>query len=194
MNALKHLWNIIKHKYFVYVYGRRLDIGRWQLIKHDMSKLSPIEFLESVKYFQGSRSPIPACKAANGYSKAWQHHKGRNPHHYEYWVDNIDTGMTMIPIPWKYLLEMVADWYAAGRTYNGKSFTNQDEINWWESNKDIMSLNPLTRAAVNRIIHHDCVLKKRKDRMSVIHNEKWIYETNIQMMFDEYKEYHKKYV
>ena len=99
----------------------------------------------------------------------------------------------MIPIPWEYLLEMIADWYAAGRTYKGNSFTNADEIEWWVICKDTMSLNPLTRAAVNRIIHHDCVLKRRKDIKSVINNEKLIYETHIQMMFDERKEYPKKY-
>ena len=46
---------------------------------HDMSKYSPIEFFESVKYYQqGKRSPIEAAKEDKGYSNAWFHHRGRN--------------------------------------------------------------------------------------------------------------------
>lgn len=31
----------------------------------------------------------------------------------------------------KYVRELVADWLAAGRTYNGKGFTIDDELKWW---------------------------------------------------------------
>lgn len=99
---------------------------------HDWSKFSPIEFFESVKYFDGKVSPIVRCKQANGYSLAWQHHKGRNPHHYEYWVDNLDNGGVAIKIPYKYLVELICDYLAAGRTYHGKGFTYTDELEWWK--------------------------------------------------------------
>ena len=134
-----HLRNIFMHKWWVFHYGRKLGMGWWQLLKHDLSKLSPVEFWESVKYYQGTSSPIPVCKKENGYSEAWQHHKGRNPHHYEYWTDNYDTGITLIPMPFKYVEEMLADWFAAGRTYQGKEFTFESQREWWKKKK---AMNP----------------------------------------------------
>ena len=130
-----HLRNVIVHKYFVFIYCCKLGIP-WRGLLHDLSKFSPTEFFESVEYYQGDKSPIPACKKENGYSKAWQHHKGRNKHHYEYWTDNYDTGTTAIPIPSVYVLEMIADWFAAGRTYHGKRFTATDEYLWWLDKKN----------------------------------------------------------
>ena len=83
-NFFLHLKKILVHKYWVFYFCCKAGIP-WQGITHDLSKFSPVEFWESVKYYQGNRSPIDACKEENGYSMAWQHHKGRNPHHYEYW-------------------------------------------------------------------------------------------------------------
>lgn len=144
-NIFGHFKNIITHKYWVYYYGRKLGVNRWQLLMHDISKFSFTEFWESVRYYQGTSSPIPPCKAANGYSKAWQHHKGRNPHHYEYWTDNYDSGTTLIPMPIKYIEEMLADWFAAGRTYQGKDFTFDSQYNWWQTKKaSNPAIHPLT--------------------------------------------------
>lgn len=134
-NAFGHLRNILIHKYWVYYFGRKLGIERGRLIKHDLSKFSFTEFIESVKYYQGASSPIPVCKKENGYSKAWQHHKGRNQHHYEYWTDNYDSGMTLIPMPFECMEEMIADWCAAGRTYQGKDWSFSSQCDWWENKK-----------------------------------------------------------
>ena len=134
-NFFGHLRNIIVHKYWVFYYCRIFGIT-WRGIVHDLSKFHPIEFFESVKFYQGTASPIPPCKKANGVSKAWQHHKGRNPHHYEYWTDNYDNGkITYHNIPYEYLMEMLADWFAAGRTYKGKSFRVLDEVEWWREKR-----------------------------------------------------------
>lgn len=144
----RHLKTIFIHKYWVFYYCRRLGIT-WQGIVHDMSKFSPVEFIESVKYFQGGKSsPIPVAKREQGYSLAWQHHKGRNPHHYEYWTDNYDDGTTCIKMPFKYVLELIADYLAAGKTYNGKDFTIQQEIDWWNSCKDKKAINELTKLEI----------------------------------------------
>lgn len=83
MKIFKHFYKICKHKFYVGKYCFMAGIP-FRGIKHDMSKFSPIEFFEGAKYYQGSRSPIEACKENNEYSKAWLHHKGCNPHHYEY--------------------------------------------------------------------------------------------------------------
>ena len=147
-----HLKNIFVHKYFVFKYCKEMGIP-WQGITHDLSKFSPTEFFESVKYYQGNSSPIPACKKVNGYSEAWQHHKGRNKHHYEYWTDNYDKGTTTIQMPPKYVLEMMADWLAAGRTYHGPKFTFDDEYDWWQVKKTLNpTIHPATMYAIDRFM------------------------------------------
>ena len=125
-----HLRTVLKHKYWVFHYARLLGIP-WRGIKHDLSKFSPVEFWESVQYWDGKSSPIPKCKADKGYSLAWQHHKGHNSHHYEYWVDKLDEGGVAIKMPWEDLLELVADYCGAGRAYQGKSFTMENEYYWF---------------------------------------------------------------
>lgn len=132
-NFFGHLKTVIVHKYWVFYYGCKLGIPV-RAFFHDFSKFNPIEFFESVKYYQGGKSsPINAAKVDKGYSLAWQHHKGRNPHHYEHWTDKYDTGTVAIKMPFKYLVEMIADYLGAARAYHGKNFTLQDELNWWKN-------------------------------------------------------------
>ena len=136
-----------------------------QGITHDLSKFSPTEFLESIKFYQGGKSsPIPAAKKAQGYSLAWQHHKGRNKHHYEYWTDNYDSGTTCIKIPYKYVLELVADYLAAGRTYRGKNFTFVDEYEWWMKCKDYRKIHEDTKQLITKMLY---MLAYRKDANEV---------------------------
>ena len=97
---------------------------------HDWSKFSPTEFLESIKYFDGHESPIMKCKADKGYSKAWLHHKGRNKHHHQYWVDLSIPEQTVI-MPYKYAVEMVCDELAAGIVYNGKNWTPNTQLDYY---------------------------------------------------------------
>ena len=136
-----------------------------QGITHDLSKFSPTEFLESIKFYQGGKSsPIPAAKKAQGYSLAWQHHKGRNKHHYEYWTDNYDSGTTCIKMPYKYVLELVADYLAAGRTYRGKDFTFVDEYEWWMKCKDYRKIHKDTKQLITKMLY---MLAYRKDTNEV---------------------------
>ena len=78
--AFKHFKTVMTHKMYVFLFCKEAGIP-WQGIKHDLSKFSPTEFIESVKYYTGTDSPINNCKKVNGYSEAWMHHKGRNKHH-----------------------------------------------------------------------------------------------------------------
>ena len=130
-NLINHFKTVCIHKYYVFKYMTKAG-HPFRGFMHDWSKFSPIEFFESVKYFDGKVSPIVRCKQDNGYSLAWQHHKGMNPHHYEYWVDNLDNGGVAIKIPYKYIVELICDYLAAGRTYHGKNFTYADELEWWK--------------------------------------------------------------
>ena len=131
-----HLKTVTKHKYWVWYYMNKCGYG-WRGLWHDMSKFSPIEFFESVKYYSGTRSPIDACKEENGVSMAWMHHKGRNPHHYEYWMDNFDQGGVPREMPKKYKIEMICDYLAAARAYMGKNFTYAAEFEWWQKKLEL---------------------------------------------------------
>ena len=150
MKALfSHIKTILIHKYWVLYYCCKLGII-WRGITHDLSKFHPKELFESVKYYKKGVSPITLCKKDKGYSIAWFHHRGHNDHHYEYWVDNLDNGGVAIKMSYDALLEMIADWLAAGKTYNGKSFTYKDEFIWWEN---FLKGNPKIHTDSQSMIH-----------------------------------------
>ena len=128
-NTLKHFKLITKHKWVVFKLCCKIGIP-WRGLVHDLSKYSPTEFWESVKYYNGKRSPIIVCREKNGYSKAWLHHKGRNKHHHEYWVDLDTTEKTLI-MPYPYVAEMICDKMAAGIIYAGKDWTPDYELNYY---------------------------------------------------------------
>lgn len=70
INTFRHFKKVCTHKRWVFYYCCKVGIPFQGLI-HDLSKFSPIEFWESVKYYQGISSPIDACKKENGWSVAW---------------------------------------------------------------------------------------------------------------------------
>ena len=86
MNWYKHLKTINHHKWLVMKNCFRVGLYKQGLL-HDLSKYSWAEFSVGVKYYQGDRSPNDAEREDKGYTSAWLHHKGRNKHHLEYWVD-----------------------------------------------------------------------------------------------------------
>ena len=91
MDFFGHLRTINHHKMLVTKTCFRVGLYR-QGILHDLSKYHPVEFIPGGIYYQGTRSPISREKELNGYSKGWLHHKGRNPHHFEYWIDYTQPG------------------------------------------------------------------------------------------------------
>lgn len=147
-NITGHLKTVIIHKYFVGRYCFMCGLY-WRGLTHDISKFSPTEFIESCRYFTGTYSPIDKCKAENGVSMAWLHHRGRNKHHWEMWVDNFEKGTTPIKMPFKYALEMICDFLGAGRAYNGKDFTMQSEWDWWLGKRKVAVLHQDTRDLVD---------------------------------------------
>ena len=116
MKAWKHLCTIMHHKKLVRAGCFKVGLYKQGLL-HDLSKYSPTEFLVGCKYYQGNMSPNNAEREDKGYSSAWLHHKGRNPHHYEYWQDNFDKGGQPIKMPYKYAVELLCDYLGAGRAY-----------------------------------------------------------------------------
>lgn len=147
----KHFKLICIHKWWVFYYSRYLGMPVRGFF-HDFSKFSPIEFFESARYYTGTSSPINEAKKIQGISFAWQHHKGRNPHHYEYWTDKYEEGTIPLKMPIKYVLELVCDYLAAGRTYNpDDSFTTKKELEWWNGHKNKKIIHPETKQLISAI-------------------------------------------
>jgi len=115
---INHFITIVRHIHYVRKFCFKCGYYKRGLL-HDLSKFSPTEFFASARNFQGNRSPIDAEKEKYGYSLAWQHHKGHNPHHWEYWIDEIGTYKNKpIMIPKEYVIEMLCDWLGAGIVYS----------------------------------------------------------------------------
>ena len=181
-NSINHFKTILIHKFWVAYYCFKAGIP-WQGIMHDISKFSHIEFFESMKYYKGTSSPIPEAKKDKGYSLAWQHHKGRNPHHHEYWTDNYDNGTTCIVMPYKYAVEMICDYLGAARAYLGKNFSYNAEYEWWLNKKSSCKMHPLTKIFVT-IILRDIAL--RPDLFNKSHF-KYIFDTQVMSKIYETK-------
>lgn len=151
-NFFGHLSTVLKHKYYVGKYCWKSGLY-WRGLVHDLSKFNPVEFFESVRYYDGRISPINKCKKERGHSMAWFHHRGRNKHHYEYWIDNFETGMTCAPMPYRYALEMLCDYLGAGRAYGGKKFTFKGEYEWWVTKKrDVAKMHPNTKNYIDKCL------------------------------------------
>ncbi len=137
----KHLHIVNKHRFKVFVLCCRAG-QFWRGLVHDLSKYSPEEFLEGVRYYSnGSGSPIRNAKIENGYSKAWLHHIGRNKHHYEYWYD-YDALIETPIMPYKYFVEMVCDSMAAGIVYQGRNWTDEYQLNYWLRTRERAKVHP----------------------------------------------------
>lgn len=157
MNIFKrlfgHFYTITRHRHKVIANCAKAGI-LWQGLRHDLSKYSPTEFIPGVKYFTGKRSPNEGEREAYGYSKAWMHHKGRNKHHYEYWVDyNLETKRNEpVEMPYNYVAEMFCDRLAASKIYNGKKYTDRSPLDYFEHRKPHRSINIKTRDELEKLL------------------------------------------
>ena len=139
-----HLKTILNHKRYVYIYCNRCNMP-WVGLMHDMSKFSPSEFIDNVRYTEKGLSPIIKKKQLYGFSESWMHHKAHNPHHYEYWTDDYDEGGYCVRMPFRYIVECMCDYLGANMAYNDGDGSYQSELNWWK------------KARLNRNMHPDSI-------------------------------------
>lgn len=172
-NIIKH-FNLITHHKWV-VFKLCCKVGQpWRGLVHDLSKYSPTEFWESANYYVGTHSPITEAKKDKGYSEAWLHHRGRNKHHTQYWVDHDAPNATPI-IPYKYAAEMICDKLAAGIIYEGKNWTKEMELSYWEEReKDILEMNPKIRDFITAVFEK--VAQQGIDKTLTKKNIRYLYK------------------
>ena len=171
MRAWAHFKTITHHRHLVREHCFRLGLYR-QGLTHDLSKYSPQEFWRGVKYYQGDRSPNDAERRENDVSLARLHHKGRNRHHFEYWIDYCrrEDGTIYIggcKMPKKYVAEMFCDRIAACRVYQGDAYTDASPYDYYQRSKDLRRtdasrfMHPETAALLDRWL---LLLKERGEK------------------------------
>lgn len=148
MKALDHFKTITRHRHLVCRYCFRLGLYRQGLL-HDLSKYSPTEFLRGAKFYQGTRSPNDEERKVTGVSMAWLHHKGRNRHHLEYWIDycfdadgSVHMGGYRMPV--RYVAEMFCDRIAACRVYLKEAYTEASAYDYYVRSKKHLMIHPET--------------------------------------------------
>jgi len=155
MHPIKHFKTITYHKWLVLKGCFAVGLYK-QGICHDLSKYMPSEFIVGAKYYQGDRSPNNAEREDIGYSSAWLHHKGRNKHHYEYWIDYsikyVPGGMAPAPMPVTYIVEMLMDRIAACKVYKKDKYTPQSPLEYYQSGKDPAPLHDKTRMLLEMLL------------------------------------------
>lgn len=143
-----------------------------QGLLHDLSKYTPTEFIVGCKYYQGVMSPNNAERMDKGYSSAWLHHKGRNKHHLEYWIDYglPDTegphkgekkGICGMKMPLKYVVEMYVDRVAASKNYQKEKYKDDSALLYYLGGKEFTMLHEDSRALIELLLN--MLAKKGED-------------------------------
>jgi hypothetical protein len=155
---LKYASYVIRHRWFVFVECLKLGII-WRGLTHDLSKFLPSEWFPYANFFYdkapdgGNR---PGYKTA--FDLAWLYHQHRNPHHWQYWrLREDDGGTKLIPMPLKYVKEMLADWRGAGKA---QGFAELGP--WYAKNHRKIELHEETRDLLHSLMRPDELPPKEK--------------------------------
>lgn len=162
---------LARHKWFVFQAGLITKAPLSRLIIHDWSKVMPQEWFPYMNFFYPTKAMKEATDAVENAKKyadaryakelaaatpdrklafrlAFNHHLHWNKHHWQYWAISSDDGKTRAQeMPEKFIREMVADWFGAGRAISGK----WDADDWYKGHKDML-LAPKTRRRVEELL------------------------------------------
>lgn len=115
---------------------------------HDASKSEPDEYHAYDRYFYGGNRSYQVVQEFN---YAWLKHIHRNPHHWQYWIlhnDDPGEGMAVMDMSYRYIIEMVCDWWAFSWAKNDLN----EIFKWYDEHKDYMKLSDKTRKTVEDIL------------------------------------------
>ncbi len=152
-NFLNHGKTVIDHRHMVLRHCIKAGIPL-QGLTHDLSKFSPAEFKYGIKFFRGDMSPNEGEREAYGFSNAWMHHKGRNKHHFEYWLDyNIEANKMMpVKMPLNYVIEMFCDRVAAGKIYLKDKYTDDAPYKYFDERRSRRNIHPETSDFLEKLL------------------------------------------
>ena len=128
----------------------KLDLDFYQQIMymHDYSKDSNEEYYAYDDYFYGE---LRTKEVKEEFNNAWLHHIHNNKHHWQYWVlinDDKELGATPLRIPYRYVIEMICDWWS----FSWKTGNLYEIFDWYENHKKRMILSKNTRELVEQIL------------------------------------------
>lgn len=153
-NFKGHLSTINHHEMEVMRLCFKLGLYK-QGILHDLSKYSPKEFISGVVFYTGDKSPNTTERRVTGKSEAWLHHKGRNRHHFEYWIDygqEPGAGMQGTKMPVKYVVEMFCDRIAACKTYYKENYNDSMPFEYFNKNRKHYMMHPETMELLGKML------------------------------------------
>jgi len=141
MKYLKYLFYIFEHKWNILIECWKVGLY-WHGITHDLSKFRPSEFIPYARFFD-KKNRAKEYKQSDesdiDFQKAWNLHQKRNKHHWNYWVSVTRKNQIIpLPMPKKYVKQMICDWRAMSRKFGG---TAQE---FFKKNKNKMILHEMT--------------------------------------------------
>jgi hypothetical protein len=149
---------VLRHKWFVGRQARQMGLSWWQALTHDWSKFLSNEWIPYVRYFYGDVKRKPGAGKTgylhqpgddDAFDYAWLSHQHRQSHHWQHWCLRRDTGEYIaLPMPERYIREMVADWYGAGMAQGAS-----DIWAWYTMNSEKIVLHPQTRFRLEQLLH-----------------------------------------
>lgn len=123
---------------------------------------------------------LTTLREEKGYSGAWLHHKGRNKHHLEYWIDysadKSNRQLMGMKMPVKYVVEMFCDRVAASKNYNRDEYTDAYPLNYYLRGRSRDLLHPESAKLLESMLA--MLAEKGEDftfdyiRREILHNRK----------------------
>lgn len=145
---------LLNHKYYVFKCGIKLNIPIANLILHDISKFSYIEFINYARtYYDKNGKSI--YEPTDEFYEAWKHHYKNNKHHWEFWIADDNT---ILKIPEVYLREMLADMIAMD--YNENSLPTKE---YYYKNKHKILMNNESRLLFESLLEDYSQLTKKSN-------------------------------
>ncbi len=139
---------VMRHKYFVFRACALTGASFWLGLIHDLSKFRPSEWVPYAHTFyaaDGTNQYKPTVE----FDIAWVKHQHRNPHHHQHWtLLNDDGTIELLPMPEKYVREMIADWIGAGMAIHGRNEVH----GWFHANKSKMRLHKDTETLIYKVL------------------------------------------
>jgi pyrroloquinoline quinone (PQQ) biosynthesis protein C len=88
---------------------------------------------------------------------AWLHHKGRNKHHFEYWIDytldeNGKVGFGGNRMPKRYVAEMFCDRVAASKIYQKENYRDDSALKYFLKGKATRVIHPETSDLLEHLL------------------------------------------
>ena len=135
------------HRWYVFLECAKRGLF-WRGLVHDLSKFRPSEFWPYMRFYYNQRvGKARTREDCEAFDRAWLCHIHKNAHHWQHHLLHEDEGkMKVMPMPYKYRVEMVCDWIGAGRA---QGYGN-DVLPWYRKHRNKMKLHETTRRLVEQ--------------------------------------------